>query len=103
MADAAAPFVPPHCPRSDCRFHHCVAGWRWKRHGSFTRQAAPRRIPRFRCGHCGHTFSSQSFATSYWLVVPPPFPQPATASASMIAAPGKARRTTAFIRAPSGP
>jgi transposase-like protein len=70
MADAAAPFVPPHCPRSDCRFHHCAAGWRWKRHGSFTRQASPRRIPRFRCGHCGHTFSSQSFATSYWLKRP---------------------------------
>lgn len=31
------------------------------------RQAEPRRIPRFRCAHCGHTFSSQSFSTTYWL------------------------------------
>jgi transposase-like protein len=67
MADAAAPFVPPHCPRSDCRFHRCAEGWRFVRHGSFTRDAAPRRIPRFRCGHCGHTFSSQTFSPSYWL------------------------------------
>lgn len=67
MATALAPFVPPHCPRSDCRFHRSPAGWRWKRHGFFTRAAAPHRIQRFRCGHCGHTFSAQTFATSYWL------------------------------------
>lgn len=67
MANPAAAFVPPHCPRTDCRFHRSVAGWRFLRHGHFTRQAAPHRIPRFRCAHCGHTFSSQSFSTSYWL------------------------------------
>ena len=67
MATALAPFVPPHCPRTDCRFHRSRAGWRWKRHGFFTRAAVPHRIQRFRCGHCGHTFSAQTFATSYWL------------------------------------
>jgi transposase-like protein len=67
MADPHAPFVPPHCPRTDCRFHRSSAGWRWKRHGAYTRQALPHRIPRFRCAHCGHTFSSQSFSTTYWL------------------------------------
>jgi len=67
MTHGAAPFVPPHCPRSDCRFHRCADGWRWTRHGSFTRAAAPHRIPRFRCGNCGHTFSAQTFATDYWL------------------------------------
>ena len=67
MTDLHAPFVPPHCPRSACRFHRSTPGWRWSRHGHFTRQATPHRIPRFRCGHCGHTFSSQSFSTTYWL------------------------------------
>jgi len=67
MASPVAPLVPPHCPRSDCRFHRCAEGWRFVRHGSFTRDASPRRIPRFRCGHCGHTFSSQTFSPSYWL------------------------------------
>jgi transposase-like protein len=67
MASALAPFVPPHCPRTDCRFHRSSDGWRWKRHGSFTRASAPHRIPRFRCAHCGHTFSQQTFSTTYWL------------------------------------
>ena len=67
MASALAPFVPPHCPRTDCRFHRSSRGWRWRRHGSFTRACAPHRIPRFRCGHCGHTFSQQTFSTTYWL------------------------------------
>ena len=67
MSGTAAPFVPPHCPRTHCAFHRSSSGWRWSRHGSFTRQAAPQRIPRFRCGHCGHTFSSQTFSTTYWL------------------------------------
>src|SRR5215510_8855638 len=62
MASDLAPFVPPHCPRSDCRFHRCSDGWRWTRHGYFTRAATPHRIRRFRCGHCGQTFSP-----TYWL------------------------------------
>jgi len=67
MASALAPFVPPRCPRTDCRFHRSREGWRWTRHGSFTRASAPHRIPRFRCGHCGHTFSQQTFSNTYWL------------------------------------
>src|SRR5262245_36456281 len=67
MASPLAPFVPPHCPRSDCHFHPCRPGWRWKRHGTFTRAALPHRIQRFRCAHCRHTFSEQTFRTSYWL------------------------------------
>jgi hypothetical protein len=70
MSSPAAPFVPPFCPRSACRFHRSPDGWRWIRHGAFTRRAAPHRIPRFRCAHCGHTFSSQTFATDYWLKRP---------------------------------
>lgn len=67
MSGTSGTFVPPHCPRRDCAFHRCGDGWRWTRHGSFARRAAPQRIPRFRCGHCRHTFSSQSFSPTYWL------------------------------------
>jgi transposase-like protein len=63
-------FTPPFCPRTDCRYHRSTLGWRWRRHGWFIRQATPHRIPRFRCGHCGHTFSSQTFSTTYWLKRP---------------------------------
>src|SRR5260221_8400082 len=60
-------FVPPHCPRSQCPSQGSGAPWRWIRHGSFVRQSAPQRIPRFRCVACGHTFSSQTYSTTYWL------------------------------------
>jgi len=73
MSSHAAVFVPPHCPRTHCRYHRCALGWRWKRHGYFTRGCSPHRIPRFRCGHCRHTFSSQSFSTTYWLKRPDVF------------------------------
>ena len=70
MADPARPFRPPHCPRTDCRFHTCGLGWRWVRYGSFTRRCLPRVIPRFRCNHCRATFSSQTFSTTYYLKRP---------------------------------
>ncbi len=70
MDTSLASFAPPFCPRSSCRYHRCADGWQWKRHGSFTRQCAPRVIPRFRCVHCGVTFSSQTFSTSYYLKRP---------------------------------
>lgn len=62
--------VPPHCPRTDCRYHTCSSGWRWVRYGSYPRQCLPHLIPRFRCGHCRHTFSAQSFSPTYWLKRP---------------------------------
>ncbi len=67
MPKSLESFVPPHCPRSDCAHHRSAHGWRWIRYGFYTRQAAPRRIPRYRCAHCGHTFSSQTFDPTYWL------------------------------------
>ena len=70
MHDRATPFVPPHCPRSDCEYHRSRHGWRWVRFGSYVRQATPTSIPRFRCQHCRRTFSSQSFSTTYWLKRP---------------------------------
>ncbi len=70
MANAVAPFLLPHCPRTACRFHRSGPGWRWKHRGFFARDVAPHRVQRFRCGHCGHTFSEQTFRTSYWLKRP---------------------------------
>jgi len=70
MSAAQRSFIPPHCPRSGCRYHHCAAGWRWIRWGSFSRRCAPQRIQRFRCAHCGVTFSTQTFATTYYLKCP---------------------------------
>ena len=70
VSDPAKPFIPPCCPRSSCRYHHCAAGWRWQRHGSYPRLCAPQRIPRFRCVHCRVTFSSQTFSTTYYLKRP---------------------------------
>jgi transposase-like protein len=70
MTCTGAPFVPPHCPRTDCRHHVCVDGWRWVRYGSYSRRASPRRVERFRCDTCRRTFSTQSFSLEYWLKRP---------------------------------
>ena len=64
-------WVPPHCPSTNCKYHcDLQSDWPWKRAGSYRRQAHPQRIRRFRCLHCGVTFSSQSFSTTYWLKKP---------------------------------
>jgi transposase-like protein len=71
MTDTPAPWAPPFCPNPRCPFH-CGAthSWRWVRAGSFRRLAAPQRIRRFRCDHCGRYFSTQTFASTYWLKRP---------------------------------
>ncbi len=64
-------FIPPFCPNPSCRYHKAErALWRWSHAGYYTRQARPRRIARFRCDHCGRNFSTQTFATTYWLRYP---------------------------------
>lgn len=71
MSHAAAPAAPPFCPNPTCPFHCGAAhSWPWARAGFYSRQAAPRRIQRFRCGHCGRNFSEQTFRASYWLKRP---------------------------------
>src|SRR5687767_6664791 len=70
MHDSSTSFVPPFCPRSTCRYHRCANGWRWERHGHFVRRCEPRVIQRFRCDHCGVTFSTQTFSTTYYLKRP---------------------------------
>jgi transposase-like protein len=63
-------FVPPHCPRTTCRYHGSAAGWRWIHFGTYRRRCEPRIVPRYRCRHCGLTFSRQTFATTYFLKRP---------------------------------
>lgn len=71
MSDGTAPTVPPFCPRPTCSSHADGAPpWRWQRAGFYSRQAAPRRIQRYRCVDCGHDFSDQTFSTTYWLKRP---------------------------------
>ena len=70
MCAMSGTFVPPHCPRSGCPHHLNAAGWRWVRHGSYSRNCQPRIIPRFRCRHCGSTFSAQTFSATYYLKRP---------------------------------
>jgi transposase-like protein len=69
----ARDFVPPHCPWPECSQHRAAErspAFRYHRHGSFRRECAPRRVPRYRCLACGRTFSRQSFSTTYYLKRP---------------------------------
>ena len=70
MLPELARFIPPHCPRSDCAAHRYRVGWRWVRCGTYARQCHPQIIPRYRCGQCRRTFSSQSFSPTYYLKRP---------------------------------
>jgi len=70
MSSTAAHFTPPFCPNPRCEFHRSARSWRFKRHGFYRRQAAPTEIQRYRCSHCRRSFSSQTFATTYWLKRP---------------------------------
>ena len=66
MSVALRAFRPPFCPNPACVFHVPTRGWRFHRKGHFQRRAPPRRIPRYRCTHCGRSFSSQTFHPTYW-------------------------------------
>ena len=69
-------WLPPHCPSHKCKYHNpSIPHWRFKRMGCYLRLTHPQRIRRFRCLHCGVTFSSQTFATSYWLKKPQILPK----------------------------
>ena len=64
------PRRPPFCPRPDCVSHVESGTWHYKKKGFYTRKAAPRRIQRYVCLHCGRNFSSQTFSPTYWLRYP---------------------------------
>ncbi len=61
---------PPHCPRPGCDSHGNPDTWRFIRKGFYRRGSDGRRIQRYRCSHCGASFSSQTFSTTYWLKRP---------------------------------
>jgi transposase-like protein len=64
-------FRPPHCPRAACPAHRIRRGFRYARSGGYrTKSGGRRRIPRFVCKRCGHSFSRQSFACTYYLKRP---------------------------------
>lgn len=58
---------PPFCPNPICRFHTNPQGWRYRKKGFFRRDSAPHRVQRYRCSQCHRSFSSQTFALTYWL------------------------------------
>ena len=58
---------PLFCPNPACRFHTNSQGWRFQKKGFFLRDTAPRSVQRYRCSHCQRSFSSQTFALTYWL------------------------------------
>jgi transposase-like protein len=67
MTGTPASFVPPHCPGKNCPHQTSATGWRWKRFGFFRQPLGGLRIQRYRCVHCGVTFSTQTFETTYRL------------------------------------
>ena len=67
MSVASAGFVPPHCPHRGCGSLANPRTWRFKKKGFYPRPRRDDRIQRYLCLHCGGSFSSQTFAPSYWL------------------------------------
>jgi transposase-like protein len=67
----AGQWQPPFCPNRNCKHHSAQAEpWPFKRAGSYGRQLAPHRIQRFTCLSCRRSFSTQTFATTYWMKKP---------------------------------
>ena len=60
-------FRPPFCPNPKCAHHRPHRGWQAQRDGFFQRPSDQLRIQRFRCPRCRRRFSTQTFATTYWL------------------------------------
>ncbi len=63
-------FLPPFCPNPACLSHQPHPGWHAQRDGFFLRPSDHSRIQCFRCPRCQRRFSSQTFATTYWLRLP---------------------------------
>ncbi len=61
---------PPFCPNPHCDSRTNPPTWRFQRKGFYLRSHPPHRIQRYRCSRCGRYFSSQTFATTYWLKRP---------------------------------
>ncbi len=70
MSNLAFVARPPFCPNPRCDSRTNPTPWRFQRKGFYPRSQPPYRIQRYRCSHCGRYFSSQTFATTYWLKRP---------------------------------
>jgi transposase-like protein len=66
------PFAPTHCPRPECVAHQpgFRGPFRFRRHAKLRRKSDGSISIRFRCLHCGSTFSERAFSTSYYLKRP---------------------------------
>ena len=58
--------TPPYCPKPSCPFHQHPENWRFKKAGFHPRLHPPHRVQRYRCLHCGVTFSLRNFSLDYW-------------------------------------
>ncbi|MEZ4334292.1 MAG: hypothetical protein R3F35_21275 [Myxococcota bacterium] len=70
MPNTQPRFTPPFCPNPRCDSRTNPAPWRFQRKGFYLRGRPPLRVQRYRCSRCRRSFSSQSFATTYWLKRP---------------------------------
>ena len=58
-------FRPPRCPYRPCAHHRDPPPGFCARHGHYTARCRSHPVPRFRCRHCGRTFSRQTFRMDY--------------------------------------
>jgi hypothetical protein len=59
-------FSPPFCPYKACSNHTHPPRKRWWRRDGFHPTACFGPVPRFQCGSCKRTFSTQTFSTDYY-------------------------------------
>ena len=67
MPSTPPSLAPIHCPNPDCESLVTSRPWRFIKKGFYERDRRRRRIQRYQCQHCDRNFSSQTFATDYWL------------------------------------
>ena len=60
-------FRPPHCANADCPYSVPRPDWHFVRNGYYRRPSDRRIFPLFLCRHCGTSFSSRTFSTTYRL------------------------------------
>ncbi len=70
MRASSRAFQPPHCPNRACTHHGNAVGWHFKKKGFYRRAVDGRHVQRYRCFHCGVSFSRQTFDVTYWLKKP---------------------------------
>jgi transposase-like protein len=58
-------FLPSFCPFEGCQSHADLAGFRFRRAGSYRRACDQRHVERFVCRACQRRFSSQTFRLDY--------------------------------------